>query len=50
MVPVALAETLHRALAGSRLEILPGAGHASYLDQPETFHRVLIEFLAGLDS
>ena len=50
VVPVALAETLHRAIAGSVLQILPGAGHACYLDQPDPFHRLLVEFLDGLSS
>ncbi len=50
VVPVAFAETLHRAIAGSVLQILPGAGHACYLDQPDPFHRLLVEFLDGLNS
>lgn len=49
VVPVALAEMLHRVIAGSVLQILPGAGHACYLDQPDPFHRLLIEFLDGLN-
>ena len=39
-----------RALAKrlrARLEVLPGASHACYLDQPERFHALLLEFLAG---
>ena len=50
LAPVALAETLHRAIAGSVLQILPGAGHACDLDQPDSFHRLLVEFLDGLNS
>jgi pimeloyl-ACP methyl ester carboxylesterase len=30
--------------------ILPEARHPAYLDQPEKFHRALLEFLAGLDG
>jgi pimeloyl-ACP methyl ester carboxylesterase len=25
--------------------VLPGARHPAYLDQPETFHRELVEFV-----
>ena len=32
----------------SRLEIIPDAGHASNMDQPEAFNRVLLEFLVSL--
>jgi abhydrolase domain-containing protein 14 len=38
-----------RALAGrlnARLEVLPGASHAAYLEQVEPFHAVLLAFLA----
>lgn len=50
VVPAAHAELLHRALAESRLEVLPGAGHACHLDQPDAFHALLFAFLDGLDS
>jgi abhydrolase domain-containing protein 14 len=44
----------HRALAArfkkSELLMLPGAGHAAYLDQPEHFHEALLKYLAGLDG
>ncbi len=38
-----------RALAGrlaARFEVLPDASHPCYLDQPERFHALLLEFLA----
>ncbi|HEX6882051.1 MAG TPA: alpha/beta fold hydrolase [Planctomycetota bacterium] len=41
----AVGEALARRL-GARLEVVPGAGHAAYLDQPERFHALLLEFLA----
>jgi pimeloyl-ACP methyl ester carboxylesterase len=33
---------------GARLEIIPNAGHAANMDQPEAFNRVVLEFLASL--
>ena len=37
-----------KMLSIPRLEILPGAGHACYVERPDEFHRILLEFLAGL--
>jgi abhydrolase domain-containing protein 14 len=42
--------TAGRALAerlGARLEVLSGAAHAAYLEQPDRFHAVLAEFLGA---
>jgi pimeloyl-ACP methyl ester carboxylesterase len=36
-------------IPGARLEVVDGAGHATNLDQPETFNRLLLEFLAGVE-
>jgi pimeloyl-ACP methyl ester carboxylesterase len=35
-------------IPGARLEIIPDAGHAANMDQPEAFNRVLLEFLGSL--
>jgi len=48
VVPVAQAKRLHRLIAGSALEILPGAGHPSYLERPDAFHDALIRFARSL--
>jgi abhydrolase domain-containing protein 14 len=37
---------LAQRLADARLELLPG-GHACYLQEPERFHALLLEFLAA---
>jgi pimeloyl-ACP methyl ester carboxylesterase len=34
-------------IPGARLVVLPGAGHAPYLEKPEAFNRAVIEFLNG---
>ncbi len=46
--PPAQGERLAKALRGSRLVVLEGAGHPCYLDQPEAFHRELLDFLGSL--
>lgn len=50
LTPVAESEIMHRLIAGSRLEIIAGVGHVSNLEQPESFNRLLADFLIGLDS
>ena len=41
-------EYMAKKIPGARLEVIPGAGHSSNLDQPETFNRVLGDFLKTL--
>lgn len=36
-------------IPNARLEVIPDAGHASNLDQPERFNEVVLDFLSGLD-
>ena len=44
-----MAEALHDAIPGSRLVVVPGAGHEVALEQPEAFDREVREFLARVD-
>jgi abhydrolase domain-containing protein 14 len=46
--PVDQAALLARSFSNTRTLIIPGAGHACYLDKPETFHRALLEFMKSL--
>ena len=41
-------EYMAKKIPGARLEVIPGAGHSSNLDQPAIFNRVLAEFLGNL--
>jgi pimeloyl-ACP methyl ester carboxylesterase len=41
-------EYMAKKIPGARLEVIPGAGHSSNLDQPAIFNRVLGDFLASL--
>lgn len=46
LAPQALQNLQH--LPEHRVTVLPGAGHACYLDKPEAFHRALLGFLRQL--
>lgn len=46
--PVATSKAMHEAIRGSRLVIIPNAGHVSNIEQPDRFNTVLAEFLQGL--
>jgi len=47
-IPLAQGRALAARLVGARLEVLPGASHPCYLDQPERFHALLLEFLGSV--
>lgn len=41
-------ESLQSKLPGSEIEIIPEAGHPAYLDNPDVFNELLIEFVESL--
>jgi len=45
ITPLAEAETLQRGIAGSRLAVIPRAGHLSSLENPDEFNRQIGAFL-----
>ena len=45
IIPVAHAYVAHEAIAGSRLEILPGVAHFPHTEAPDRFVAVLTDFL-----
>lgn len=45
ITPAAEAEAMQRAIPRAVMTVIPGAGHLSNLEQPETFSRVLADFL-----
>ena len=50
ITPPKEARALHQEIAGSRLEILSGAGHLSNIERPAAFNAVLGEFLHSSES
>src|SRR2546429_4488059 len=46
--PVSSARTMHEAIPGSRLVIIPEAGHVSNLEQTDRFNAALRDFLQAL--
>lgn len=48
LTPPAEAEALRRGIAGSRLEVIAGAGHASNFERPAAFNHLVSEFVAQL--
>ena len=47
LTPPAESRSMAAAIPGSRLAIIPGAGHASNFEAPEVFNRLLSDFLAA---
>jgi len=47
--PLPVAEDLHRAIPGSTLVVLPGAGHVCNIEAPEAFNRAVRSFLSDPD-
>ncbi len=43
--PVANAEKLHAVIKGSRKALIEGAGHFPFLEHPEKFNQIVLEFL-----
>jgi pimeloyl-ACP methyl ester carboxylesterase len=48
ITPPSVAESMHRAIPGSQLTIIRGAGHMSPMEQPEQVNRALLAFLSNL--
>ena len=46
--PLADSDLLLDGISGSTRVVLEGAPHPCYLDQPENFHRVILDFLSSL--
>jgi 3-oxoadipate enol-lactonase len=48
--PVAMSQTIHQAISGSELVIVPDASHLSNLEQPGAFNAALLGFLDRVKS
>jgi pimeloyl-ACP methyl ester carboxylesterase len=49
VLPLRHAQRLQRAIPGSTLHVIRGAGHAVTLERPEETTRLILEFLAGME-
>ena len=50
LVPLAYAKQMNELIPGSRLVVVPDAGHIPMWENPEFFNRELLEFLRGVES
>jgi pimeloyl-ACP methyl ester carboxylesterase len=50
LTPAKYARYLHEAIEGSRLAVVPQAGHLAMMERPEEFNRLLAEFLTELNG
>jgi len=50
IAPVPVMQALQGLIPGSRLEIVPGAAHSTYFEQPAEFNRLVGEFLAQVKA
>jgi 3-oxoadipate enol-lactonase len=48
LTPPSDSDAMHRAITGSRLVLLPGAGHLSSLETPEPFNESLRDFVSSV--
>ncbi len=47
VMPVALMAVAQGLIPGARMEVVAGAGHSVYFEQPETFNRLVLDFFAS---
>lgn len=50
ITPVSQAERLRERMARARLAVVDGAGHLPMAERPETFNRLVRDFIIGLDE
>jgi len=48
VMPAELMAVAQRLIPGARMEVVPSAGHSVYFEEPETFNRLVLEFLADV--
>lgn len=50
VAPLPAAMALRRGISGSRVAVIPAAGHLPFMEQPDAFNAALLEFIAGLEN
>ena len=49
LIPRSEGDIMHDAIRGSRLEVIPGAGHLSNVEKPAAFNHLISEFVSELN-
>ncbi|MCI0888725.1 MAG: alpha/beta fold hydrolase [Chloroflexi bacterium] len=47
LMPASQITAFHRLVAGSKLVVVPRAGHSAYFEEPDAFNDAVFDFLAG---
>jgi 3-oxoadipate enol-lactonase len=50
ITPPDMIEMCHKIVPGSRFQVIPGAGHSTYFEQPEAFNETVLAFLREADG
>ena len=50
VMPPSVMEMSHKLIPGSRLEVVPGAGHSVYFERPDVFNDLVLDFFAGVEA
>jgi pimeloyl-ACP methyl ester carboxylesterase len=50
LIPKELSDLIAARIAGTKLVVMPGAGHIPFMEQPGEVVRIVLEFIAGLDG
>jgi 3-oxoadipate enol-lactonase len=45
MITPAMAKFLHENIKGSKLEVIPDAGHVNMIEKPQEFNEVILRFM-----
>ncbi len=48
LIPLSEVETMHEQISGSRLVVIPKAGHLSNMEQPDQYNQAVRDFLGSL--
>jgi pimeloyl-ACP methyl ester carboxylesterase len=50
ITPPEISKAMHALIPGSKLSIIPGAGHMSPIEQPATVAQAILAFLKGIPA
>jgi pimeloyl-ACP methyl ester carboxylesterase len=47
MITVSMAQFLHKNIKGSKLEVIPDAGHVNMIERPDEFNKIILKFMGS---